>query len=146
MGWNHRSKRNRLSYQATADMTKIKFLRQSRDTSASKRQRGGATSDLAAGMSEQEQAMLEAIQQGLTQTTAGVSAFLDFDGEEEMAEVEDAGTADCVKAKASALSMDEMLNAAAEQQMVPRFSYMALLIGEYGGNPLDFWGQALVRC
>jgi hypothetical protein len=58
--WCHSKVRNRLSYQATADMTKNKFLRQSRDTPASKRQRGGATSDMAAGMSEQEQAMLEA--------------------------------------------------------------------------------------
>jgi hypothetical protein len=62
MGWYHSKVRNRLSYQATADMTKIMFLRQPRDTPASKRQRGGATSDMEAGMSEQEQAMLEAIQ------------------------------------------------------------------------------------
>jgi hypothetical protein len=60
VGWYHSKKRNQLSYQGTADMTKIKFLRQSRDMPASKRQRGGATSDMAAGMSEQEQAMLEA--------------------------------------------------------------------------------------
>jgi hypothetical protein len=45
------------------------------------------------------------------------------------------------EAMAGALSMDERLNAAAEQQMVPRFSYMALLMGEYGDAPLDFWGQ-----
>jgi hypothetical protein len=82
--------RNRLSYQATEDMTKIKFLRQYRDTPAPRRQRGGATSDMAAGMSEQEQAMLEAIQQGLSNSTAGVSDFRNFDGEEEMAAVEDA--------------------------------------------------------
>jgi hypothetical protein len=42
---------------------------------------------------------------------------------------------------AGALSMDERLNAAAEQQVVLRFSYMALLMGKYGDAPLDFWGQ-----
>jgi hypothetical protein len=141
MGWYHGRVRSRLSYQATADMTKMKFLRQSRDTTASKRQRVGATSDMAAGMSEEEQAMLEAIQQGLSNSTAGVSDFQDFDGEEEMGAVADAGMADCFEALAGALSMDERLNAAAEQQVVLRFSYMARLMGEYGDAPLDFWGQ-----
>jgi hypothetical protein len=43
-----------------------------------------------------------------------VSDFRDFD-REELAGVEDAGMADCFKAMAGALSMDERLNAAAEQ-------------------------------
>jgi hypothetical protein len=43
--------------------------------------------------------------------------------------------ADCFEAMAGALSMDERLNAAAEQQVVPRLNYMALPMGECGDAP-----------